>query len=337
MSTQSSILPYGVRRYSLPFLLALALAAKVAVAAAAPTGHPLSPSVMAPLQRNMTQLGLRRCANAWTSTAYCGEAVRMAFQDDSRRILFNDTCVWMHGAAIVRRRSWYVPEADLWWVLAPLANPRGVLRAASLAPVVLDPGHGGADPGARGASGLTEKDVTLDLAQRVLALLRASGIDVVTTRTGDQTISLGERSLLARNVRAAVFVSIHLNSSANPKSSGIETYVLAAPGCGSTANDGATEGPLPGNAFDAPSMVLAYATHKAVRLSTGMEDRGIRHARFAVLKNAPCPSALIEAGFVSQSAQERNTRDAAYRDRIAGGLATGILNYLRLVQETQAK
>lgn len=173
--------------------------------------------------------------------------------------------------------------------------------------VVVDPGHGGADPGAVGIGGIHEADIVLDIAQEVVALLEEAGLQAVLTRQDDREIDLQPRVDLAESVNADVFVSIHANaiSLSRPDVNGIETYY-----------------------YDT-GVSLASSIHNSLVNATGMNDRGIRQARFYVLTRTSMPAVLVEVGFVTGEEDAARLSNAAMRDQIAGGIAQGILRYLR--------
>jgi N-acetylmuramoyl-L-alanine amidase len=284
----------------------------------------------------MKQLGYRRTSRRGNPTVtYEAPGRSVVLQSGSRRACVDGIAVWMNAPMTGQRASWTVPHADAWWTLTPILRPSSVLRAASLAPVVLDAGHGGSDTGAIGPRGVREKDITLDLARRLGKRLQEMKIETVLTRGDDLALSLTERTDSARRAGGALFVSLHLNASGNPKSRGVETYMLTAPGFPSTADGSKPEPPCVGNAFDAPSGVLAFSVHQALLAGMQTEDRGVRHARFAVLKTAPCPAILVEAGFLSNPSEAALLASPEYRTRLVDALADGICRYLRLVAAAQ--
>ncbi len=249
----------------------------------------------------------------------------------------NGVQVWLHFPAVSHRGRVAVSEADLRKTLAPLLDPARYLARRSATVVVLDPGHGGEDAGAIGRRKVEEKRVVLDIANRVRVHLANAGMKVYLTRETDRFIPLPDRSARAARWGAHIFVSIHLNASANRGAAGVETYVLAAPGCPPTSAAG-IRGSYPafsGNVFDEASVVLGYNLQRALTQKLGTEDRGLRRARFMVLKNAPCPAALVECGFVSNPSEEALFLQPAHRERIALGIVQGILNYAKEVQTAQ--
>lgn len=181
-------------------------------------------------------------------------------------------------------------------------NPNQVL-------IVLDPGHGGSDPGAS-YFGEYEKNITLPIAKRVKALLEEEGLQVRMTRSTDTYVGLYDRSDYANDLNATVFVSIHANAAPlNPTASGIETYYYSENEAGGK---------------------LAAKIHTAILDSTGAVDRKVRTARFVVIKETEMPSVLIETGFMTNEEEFDNLTDAKYQEKLAQGICNGILDYLGL-------
>ncbi|BDG10606.1 N-acetylmuramoyl-L-alanine amidase family protein [Anaeromyxobacter paludicola] len=230
------------------------------------------------------------------------------------------------------------------------------LAAAAAPPlvVVVDPGHGGDKDGALSPAGLREKDLTLAIARRLAARLRADGAEVLLTRDADQPVDLARRAALANAKQADLFVSIHLNAMpgrARAATRGIETYFLSADATDARANAVAARenadrlaGGAPFDAADpvggilqdlqdaetlAESSRLAYAIHRTVVARSGAPDRGVKQAPFYVLAGARMPAVLVELGFVSQPAEARRLAEAAYQERLAQAVADGIAAWRR--------
>lgn len=172
--------------------------------------------------------------------------------------------------------------------------------------VMIDPGHGGKDPGAIGIGGLREKDVILPISQQVAALLQQQGIQAVMTRSDDRFISLEGRVQMARQARANVFVSIHANSISlrRPDVNGVETYYFS-------------------------SQRLAEAIHSSMLQSLNVRDRGVRRARFYVLRNNSIPAVLVEVGYVTGAGDAPKLASPAFQRQMAEAIARGILLYIR--------
>ena len=265
------------------------------------------------------------------------EHMQLHLQEESRQARIDGVTVWLHQPVVRHRRRLMVAEVDVHTVLDPLLRPARALRTARFQRVILDAGHGGTDPGGRGATGLLEKDVTLKVTHFVAARLAAAGVDVVLTRAGDQTVTLDERLHIAHARQGDVLVSIHFNAAANPHARGAETFVLAAGNQPGTAQTSAPSFPdaFPANAFDGPNQILGFFIQRELLRATGTEDRGQRRARFRLLRDAPAPAALIEGGFLTHAEEEQLLADPSYQDRLADGIARGILNYLGQVESAR--
>lgn len=174
--------------------------------------------------------------------------------------------------------------------------------------VVLDPGHGGVDPGAVGIGGLQEKTIVLPMSLRVAELLRAEGVQVIMTRSDDLTLDLEPRVNIANRANATVFLSIHANaiSLSRPDVNGVETYYASESG-----------------------RQLANIIHANVLPASGLGNRGVKQARFFVLRHTDMPAALLEVGFVTGREDAPRLQDPRWRERTAQAIAQGLLQYLR--------
>ncbi|MBE9206666.1 N-acetylmuramoyl-L-alanine amidase [Nostoc sp. LEGE 06077] len=173
--------------------------------------------------------------------------------------------------------------------------------------VVIDPGHGGKDPGAIGIGGVREKDVILPIGKRVAEILQQNGVQVILTRSSDYFVTLPGRVQLAERANADVFVSIHANALGGGRSdvSGLETYY-----------------------YDS-GLSLARVVHSSILQSLNVRDRGVRRARFFVLRKSSMPSILVETGYLTGREDVVKLRSSAYQNQMADAIARGILQYLR--------
>ena len=167
--------------------------------------------------------------------------------------------------------------------------------------VVLDPGHGGYDNGARAVKGLPEKMLTLDVARRVKPLLEARGYHVVMTRTTDVFIPLGGRTGISNAHPDAAFVSIHFNSASRRAAKGVETFY-----------------------YNPRSAPLASNILREIATCYGSHSRGTKYARYYVLHHNQRPATLLELGFVSNAQENSLLQDPAVRQRLAERIAAGI-------------
>lgn len=218
--------------------------------------------------------------------------------------------------------------------------------------VVIDPGHGGRDPGAIGSRGTLEKDITLDIAKNVaVALSRQTGTRAVLTREGDEFLDLGERVRRARDAKAELFISIHADSAPDPRARGLSAYTLSekatdafaaaiaqqenladALGVDTSAMDAVLQGILADLTAERVKRASLLAKQTLIA-GAGKElrllDNPMRSANFAVLKAPDVPSVLVETGFLSNREDEKSLRDAGTRRRIAAVLARELASVMR--------
>lgn len=185
--------------------------------------------------------------------------------------------------------------------LSGCAGPGGVGRFRT---VVIDAGHGGIDKGARGIDGSLEKKYALDTAKRVERGLKRNGYRVIMTRRSDYFVPLPTRAAISNRQRGAVFVSIHYNWARNSGAQGTETFY-----------------------FNSKSYPLAANIQR--ELSRISNNRGVKRARFHVLRNNTRPAVLVECGFLSNRAEARKARSPFYRQRLADAIVRGIIKSSR--------
>ncbi len=263
---------------------------------------------------------------------------RLVFDPTSRKCKINGINVWLHEGLRPLGSTFVMTRTDAYRLIDPLLRPQLALHGRRVRVVVLDPGHGGKDRGAVGTRNVEEKNMALDVARRTRSYLQGKGFIVRMTREGDSDLTLQQRVELARRWRADLFVSIHFNAASAPSAEGIETYILTSPGFPSTNSvqrGRITPIAYAGNAHDAASTVAGASLHRMLVEQTEANDRGLRLARFHVLQNAPCPAVLVECGYLSNPTEERKIMSPAYRNRIAVGIARGIMDYATQVQRAQ--
>ncbi len=218
---------------------------------------------------------------------------------------------------------------DVSKIVEPVLRANKLPTSGKVETVVLDPGHGGTDQGASSRWG-SEKTPALDVALSAREQLLRAGYKVEMTRSGDSGLSLEERVNFANRFSHAVFVSIHFNSASG--GAGVESYALAPAGVVSNASgDGhatPNEGqPNAGNGQDGQNIALTAAVHAAIISNVNAYDRGIRHARFHVLRDIKIPAALVEGGFLSDPAEGQRIATAQYRQQLGAAIAKGIQSY----------
>ncbi len=249
----------------------------------------------------------------------------MDFRPDSQYFMMVNQKIWMgypclnwNGELMIHRNDW---EKNL----QPLLTMEPVFEDIHRR-VVIDAGHGGRDTGAMNQDRtLMEKDLTLDMAQRLKTLLEAAGWQVFLTRNADITLDLEPRIGIARDFNPDFFISLHVNSAAAVEASGIETFLTTPSGLPSNLKRG-YEDPIdavyPANSWDEQSFQLAWKIQRHLLIATGAPDRGIKMARFmGVIRNQACPAILIETGFISNPDECRHLASESYRQKIAQGIA----------------
>jgi N-acetylmuramoyl-L-alanine amidase len=178
----------------------------------------------------------------------------------------------------------------------------GVIHAAAFDTVVIDPGHGGSDPGAvRGK--IYEKHLCLDVAKRLAHLLQDRGIKTLMTRRSDVTRSLSQRTHLANSYPRAIFVSIHFNASRKRSANGLETFYLSSKG-----------------------RLLAAAVQRSLDKRVPGRNRGIHSENLKVLRSTRGTAILVECGFISNSSEAAHCTSSTHRQKVATAIATGLLS-----------
>lgn len=245
--------------------------------------------------------------------------------EGSRKVYWNDLLVFLNKPIVFEETHLVVDEADVRTLFKPAFSDLAFVPRSGL--IVIDPGHGGSEDGAKNEDlGLIEKELTLDVSKRLQTHLEALGYQILLTRYDDRLLPLVDRSEIANRENAALFISIHFNASVNETAQGLETYILTPEGHASTADSeaGSDNEFWPGNRFDATSARFAYEIQQDMLETLQREDRGLKKARFAVLKRLDCPGVLVECGFVSHKDESLLVRTPVYREKLALSLSRSI-------------
>jgi N-acetylmuramoyl-L-alanine amidase len=273
--------------------------------------------------------GFRKPVYTDASVSLSNRWNRITLNVDSRRAQINGVQLMLNQGVFKDDEGWRIDKTDVRKTLNPLLQPMEHLGGVNAGVIVLDPGHGGTDTGCHGSLNRHEKEIALEISRQVFLDLVLKGYQVLMTRTGDTALTLTERTDRAREWKADLFVSIHLNSSASGEARGPETYVLAVPGYHSTnaTPEGEADGKVNvGNQFDDANIILGHAVHAELAREV-RTDRGLRRARFQVLRDAPCPAVLVECGYLSNAEEEKRLVNPVTRDRIAASISRGIDAY----------
>ena len=220
--------------------------------------------------------------------------------------------------------------------------PYKISAASPIQTIVIDPGHGGHDPGTS-HHGLREKDLNLDIASRLRSQLEDRGLSVTMTRDRDEFISLSRRPAIANRMRADLFVSVHANANRSRQVSGVEVYYpresqVDAAGLLPPSVEPSELGPATMTVRQILwDLVLTrtrrHSTRMAMRIcramrASGVRCRGVKGARFVVLREATMPAVLVEVGYVTNEEEASRLSNPASRDRIADGIADGLVAYV---------
>ena len=256
-------------------------------------------------------------------------------QDGSRELYLNGLKFILNYPIQDSGGQLLISRMDLAKIVEPVLRPAKI-RTSPARVIVLDAGHGGTDTGARSILGM-EKDYALDVVLRARELLVRNGYIVRLSRSADVFVPLETRASFANHQSNAVFVSVHFNFSWGPDAEGIETYCLAPRGVPAT-ND-----PVPslsdmfacvGNIRDPENIALATAMHASLITRLAAPDRGIKRARFVVLRDNLIPSVLIEGGFLTNARDAVRIASSAYRQLMADAIFHAILTYNHAVSSS---
>jgi N-acetylmuramoyl-L-alanine amidase len=247
---------------------------------------------------------------------------RIAFKYGKKTSTLNGVKVNLLNAPFRKGAEPMLSEHDFLLFLDPILR-RNAIPKKRIRSVMLDPGHGRKDTGAIG-SRFKEKDIVLQIARRLKRKLEKAGYKVVMTRNDDTFLSLKERADLCKKLKPDIFISIHCNSAKAKSARGLETYCLTPAGEASFGANKPQSAKELGNATDKANAKLAYDIQKHALRSTGATDRGVKHARFFVLKNILCPGVLIETGFISNYSEESILASSRYQEKIADGILDGV-------------
>lgn len=229
-------------------------------------------------------------------------------------------------------------------------------RKYAIDTVVIDPGHGGKDPGAVGVGGLREKDLVLDISKTLKRELEEAGVKVMLTRDRDVFIPLGKRTQIANDAKADFFISIHANAARSRYGKGFEVYYLSEATDDNARALAVSENAslkyedfryssrskevnatvwdleLTENRRESRELALAICESTSDRLA--VKNRGVKSALFYVLKGAHVPAILVEVGFISNSKDAASLESSYYRKKLAEALGSGILAYKKMYEES---
>ncbi|MDR0418346.1 MAG: N-acetylmuramoyl-L-alanine amidase [Puniceicoccales bacterium] len=256
------------------------------------------------------------------------------FDTKQDHIIYQNVPINLTDIPILNNKEIFIGYADYLSVLVPLLATNLVPgETPKLKTVVIDAGHGGKDSGAVNQRlNISEKTLTLKIAQLLQERLTKQQITVIMTRQTDIYKDLKDRSKDAANADA--FLSIHINAAQNPSAHGVECYVhrLKDNFFENTKNNSSQK---ISQQWDIP---LAYCVHSALQKETGLTDRGVKKANFAVFKKLPCPGVLVEIGFISNDNEASRLNNPTFQETIVQGIINGLKKYEEnLIKTRQSK
>jgi len=262
----------------------------------------------------------------------------LEFVSGSREAIINGARSWLCFPVIEQDGKSLVTRTDVAKTIEPLVRPHRVPNVGNVQTVVLDPGHGGHDKGQVSRYG-AEKDFALDVARKLRPILQAKGLRVIMTREGDYFVPLEVRAKIANAARNSIFVSIHFNATNDdPNATGFEIFSFTPRGAPSTSDANVAASSVnmqPGSSVDAQSLALSACIYHSVLGHLREYDRGIKRARFAVLRLTKVPAVLIEGGFLTERGESKLISNKDWRAKLAGAIGIGIENYRALPVKKQ--
>src|SRR5437899_6880362 len=256
----------------------------------------------------------------------------LEFVSGSREAMINGVRSWLCFPLVEQDGKYLVSRTDVAKTIEPLVRPHRV-AVGKVETVVLDHGHGGHDKGQVSKYGY-EKDFALDVARKLRPLLQSKGLRVIMTSEGDYFVPLEVRAQIANAARNSVFVSIHFNASGDdPNATGFEIFSFTPRGAPSTSDNAVRSTSFsmqPGSEVDAQSMALSACIYHSLIGHIPEYDRGIKRARFAVLRLTKVPAVLIEGGFLTERGESKLISNKDWRAQLAGAIGVGIESYRTL-------
>ena len=252
----------------------------------------------------------------------------ITLQYDKRLAVINRVSVYLTHPPVLRGALVYLEEKDFLLAVDPVIR-NAPLWKHPVKTILIDPGHGGRDQGAPGVKGVLEKNITLSLGHKVAAQLRKCGYRVFMTRIADINLTLQQRVMMCEKLKPDLYISIHCNAVGNRRTMGIETYAATPQGAASTSDSKPVLVASAGNSFNRNNYRLAYEVQKNLLAFTSALDRGVRHARFFVIRNAVCPAILIETGFLTHPQEGMLLNNATYQDKLVNGIVSGVMAYTK--------
>jgi N-acetylmuramoyl-L-alanine amidase len=254
----------------------------------------------------------------------------LLFSQDKRIFKLNGVEANLSFAVSKVRNELLLAQSDFQTFIDPILRTNSIPRR-TVRHIMLDPGHGGGDPGAQ-YQGVFEKNVNLSLSRRIAAILRKRGYRVSLTREQDRLVPLEQRTVQARRMQPDLFLSIHCNSFNNSDVQGIETYIINPANTPSSGGNVFAKKAVPGNSFDRENALLGYLLQRKLLEATQAQDRGVKRKQFYVIREVPCPAALIELGFLSNPSECKRLLESYYQDKLAVAICDTVEEFERILK-----
>ncbi|MDR2735270.1 MAG: N-acetylmuramoyl-L-alanine amidase [Puniceicoccales bacterium] len=276
-------------------------------------------------------LDAKICSSNYSATISKSD-ISAKFVSKDRYFYYNDCKIFIGSPILLQQKKLYIAIDDYKLYVQPMFAPRSIANSVpGLKTIVIDPGHGGRDSGTtnRGYK-LEEKNLTLAVAKIVQTELKTLGFNAILTRNSDAHLELADRVNAANRAKADLFLSIHFNSANTKSVRGVEIFTLTPPGQPSSSSSKKTTSDsiaLPGNRFDHWNTVAGYSMLYSMKQRLKFDDRGVKHARFGVLKGLSCPGVLVEVEFLSNDTVARLFTAQGNLEKTALAIVNGVYRY----------
>lgn len=255
---------------------------------------------------------------------------QLCFSQDSRIFKICGLEANLSFAVAKVRSELMLAQTDFQHFIDPVLR-RETIPRRRVRHILLDPGHGGNDPGAQN-HGVVEKNINLVLSRRIAAILRRRGYQVSLTRDQDRLLRLEQRTALARRLQPDLFLSIHCNALNSSSVQGIETYIINPAQTPSSGGNVFAKKEAPGNAYNRENALLGFLLQQKLLEATKAQDRGIKRKQFYVIREVPCPAALLELGFLSNTVERKKLLESYYQDKLAVAVCDAVQEFERILQ-----
>ncbi len=261
--------------------------------------------------------------------------LRFSFEEGRSVMMVNGIRHVLTTPNLVRGSEALIGKRDVIFLIDPILRPDHLKKVQPLDVIVIDPGHGGKDPGTQCALGY-ESELNLIIAKKVKAqLVKQLGdrVRVLLTRYENKTLSLRERVDIVTKYPNSIVVSIHGNGIGGIQAKsieGVETFIMSPEGVAgyNTANTSSVDQRRLGNNFDQSNAILGTSIHtELIKALPQAKDRGLKRARFALVQAVPVPGVLIETGFLTHPEEHKRLFNEKYQDRIALAVTKGLVRY----------